>query len=228
MKINTGVLTDGDEIKVRQLRLFELEDVGPDIPDDFEYKIESGDGNTYTIIYPLQERIKTPPLKPTTDDKWANIEWERYQAALSIRQKQLEARHRKLKAISSYILSKCIEKDDLDRITDPLDYAVIYRLAICPEVNMQLIQAELKRFYLANWAGSDILEMMKGIKASSSEFLATRVWEYQLMNKLGLDIDSYSNLNVSDRARRIISFKLEDWLSVIYNDEEEKKRKNKI
>jgi hypothetical protein len=221
---NTGVLSDGKDVLVRRLKLFELASIGPICPPDFEYTVESGDGKSYQIIYPLQERLKNPPIEPTADSGiWDNIEWDRFNAALTVRQKQLEARHQRLFNCAQYILDNCIDEKDLDRIVTRQDYITIYHLAVCPEVTMEVIEQELNHFYLANWGGDDLLTMLGIIKGSPGEYWATRIWEYQLMNNLGMKLEDYSMLDVIDRARRIVAVKVDSWLDIIDGNERKKK-----
>jgi len=221
---NTTILSDGEECSVQRLELFELTRVGPMPPPDFEYEIESGDGKSYKIIYPLQERLKNPPKEPTAESgKWDHIEWDRFQAALTVRQKQLEIRHERLINCAIYIIEHCLIEKDRSRVVTKEDYQKIYRLAICPEITMEDIQQELNNFYHANWGGDDLLQLLGGIKGSPGEYWTSRIWEYQLMNSLGWTISEYSKMDVIERTRRIISANIDDWLGII-NDSEARRK----
>jgi len=47
-------------------------------------------------------------------------------------------------------------------------------------------------------------------------WLDIRAWEVQLMIDLGLDEQSYGDLSISQRARRIVARQLPKWLETLY------------
>lgn len=148
MIYNEGLLSDGQPVKVRQLALWELEDNGVPIPPNLRYRIQGGDGNEYEQEYDLDARLQSPPSPPGGDaTEWDIIEWQRFQAALLRRQEQKEAERQDKAAKAAYILQNCLAEEDRLRVVTPADFDEIYRLALCPEVRMEDIQAELASFF---------------------------------------------------------------------------------
>jgi len=138
---------DGLPLEVTVLPLFSLGDVDPGIPPDFVYQVESGDGKTYDIVYPLEARLKDPPSEPVDGDKWAVIEWDRFQAALTHRQMQLKCKREYELNCANKILTECVAKSDRERIVTEAGYAEVYRAALCPEVSWEDLEAQLRAFF---------------------------------------------------------------------------------
>jgi hypothetical protein len=64
----------------------------------------------------------------------------------------------------------------------------------------------------------EIFDALAKVKGGGGAYLATRMWEVQLMNSLHMTIEQYSELPVEDRTRRIIAAHKDDWFSALDAD----------
>lgn len=148
MAYTEGVLpSDGNPIRVKILPLYALEDIPPEIPPDFSYVVKGGDGGTYEVTFPLEERLAINPQPPGPEaGEWERIEWDRLQAALRRREQQAEARRQRSINCARRIIGE-LDPADQERIVNEDDYDAIYRLALAPEVSKEDIARELRAFF---------------------------------------------------------------------------------
>lgn len=146
-----ALLSDGQNVEVRRLKFLEVED-------NVLYPIEPPYTHTYQtaageqeIQYVLSDWDK-PPEKPKQSFSKAKpdtelfAQWESYnlyQAVLLHEQRRADQTQKYLLSVARYVKNNCIPAKDKKRIVTPADYEAISQEALCPEVTMEDIEAEL-------------------------------------------------------------------------------------
>jgi hypothetical protein len=145
------VLSSGIPVRIRQLELYELdnvpyEDVGPY---RHPYLIN---GQIREQIHDVSqwEEVPKKPKKGQEECEPGSIEeaqWQlynTYQAALSHRLKQVELTEKWSNDVARYILKNCVSESDRQYIIEPEDYTTIYHAVIVPEVRLEDIERVLR------------------------------------------------------------------------------------
>ena len=142
------ILSDNQPCTVATLGLFDLDDVGPEDPGDFTYQVKAVTGETYTVVYPLADRIKNPPLPPEPGaEEWDLIEYQRFQAALAHHQRRFAIREEYVRNVARRVMEMCLEPQDRQRVVTAADYAVIYNAARPIPLTQEDIAAALRRYF---------------------------------------------------------------------------------
>ena len=229
------VLSDNEPCPVRVLGLFELDAVGPAIPGPYRYQVLTYTGQVFEAEYQIPDE---PPEKPEDPEPEPNtLEWralqdfETYQCAVAHEEDRAAAVEDWLNNCAAYILDRCLEPGDRERLVEPEDYATVYAAAVVPKLTMDDIENALAQVYRAEFAGLGVLEALWKMEPGGGKMNAVALWENQLLNALGLvtseDEAEYGQLPIVDRARKVAAFKLTDWLGSLEADRAHREAKRK-
>lgn len=143
----TITLSDNLPCQVRQLGLFELDNVTTEIIGPYKYSLLMATGQILEDEYDLRA-FDTPPrppdvepskIEPHSYEWYAQQEFETYQAAILHEQTRLDSYEARLRDISRYILEHCLSSDDRQRIITPDDYNAIYQAALTPLLTEEVL-----------------------------------------------------------------------------------------
>lgn len=220
-------LSDGESCAVTVLGLFDLDDIGPDIPQDYHYDITLLTGITVSVPYPL-DKLTQPPPKPKTDPtllvegsvEWEEQrEWDTYHAAMLRRAEQVDAREQWTFNAAGFIVRHCLQEDDRRRLVEEDDWSVVYAAALAPKVGLDDLEQALEKTYGASFSGRPVLDALMEGEGGDTTLDVLRYWEVQTLDKLGIwrqeDVDQWLDLPVKERAARIVGASLGDWMKAL-------------
>lgn len=161
---NNILPSDNLPIEIRQLGLYELDNVLPDLSDSaFFYEMMILGGQKVMAPYELERNMARPPVKPDSelldviernaqikedqkkDREWWNWRaWQVHQAALAHYAAWLKAVEERARLIRRYIFDTCIKPEDKSRIKSVEDWRIIEALAMVPQVAMEDIERTLR------------------------------------------------------------------------------------
>lgn len=138
----TIILSDGRACRVRQLGLFELDDVGQEILGPYRYSILLATGQIVEDEYNIHALTSAPvaPAKPANEIEQGSQEWydlkeyETYLAALAHEKLRIESYEQHLNDIAVYILNNCVEIEDRSRIVEAEDWDKVHLAALVPQL----------------------------------------------------------------------------------------------
>lgn len=156
--------SDNLPIEIRQLGLYELDNVLPDLPDSvFYYEMGVLGGQIVKAQYELERNMANPPNKPDSelldiiernaqikedqkkDREWWNWrKWQIHQAALAHYADWLKAVEERSRLARRYIFDNCLKPEDKIRIKTVEDWKVIIGKAMVPQVAMEDIERTLR------------------------------------------------------------------------------------
>lgn len=172
------MLADGAPCKVRQLGLFELDNVGREILGIYRYSLLLATGQIVEDEYDLRalDYTPTPPDMPANEikqgtDEWYQLEeYQTYLAALAHEKLRVESYEGYVNDITAYILGNCLQVEDRKRLTQPEDWDVVYSAALVPQLTIEGVADTLKSTFpgfiqgyahtgrdvsLSGWQGQD-------------------------------------------------------------------------
>lgn len=218
MLVTNVQLSDGRDCEVRMLGLYALDGVGPPLPSAFTYRFTDVNGREITAIFDIYA-FSSPPSRPSSNfsevERGSRQWWDwntytTYQQALLHEAKSLEQTAAYIKEVSAYIIREAlVNPKDKERIVTALDNELVVQAAIVPQLNAQIIAQVLKHTFQASFDGKEILEAIESLKGGSSKYNPLAVWENQLMVTMGLTEMEYIRIPLLERARKVISMKLE-------------------
>ena len=222
------------ELKVRVLGLYELDTVtaGFDLPDrDYHYTVTTMAGEE-TEVYKLDEQLASPPEKPEgysrhaepPPDSMAWGRWHHYtlhQAALRQREHHDRAMIEQLDKVGAYILACCVSEDDRGYVETEDDFAAVYQAVLTPRLTMADVK-QAAAVLKATYAGENVVEAVLNGPKSSASGDVLRMWELQLVNETGLDVETWVDLDVMERAVRIVSKHWDSWVASLSWEEAKK------
>lgn len=216
------ILSDGEECSVRILGLFEARDIPLDWDEPFTYELESYTGRKYTVVFPFDKYEKEPeiPRVPKYEaeqgtalyDQWR--EYELYQAAKA-HYAEMDRRVRAyLNRMTDRILDVCVSPDDLSRIITIQDIDRVREAALTRPVSKDILKNILDNQFKAKFDGNGVIDQLfsNDDDDGGGRYATILGWEVELMNRLGMSQDEYSQLDVYDRAIRICGEKLPSWM----------------
>lgn len=163
MAFKSITLSDNQPCKVRQLGLFELDGKGREVLGPYRYTMLSATGGIIEDTYDLRalDEIPQPPDRPLeeikqgTDEHFALLEYDTYQAALAHEKVRIESYHGYAADITGYILANCLEEADRQRVVSEDDWQAVYHAALIPELTMEVIAQTLGDVFqgFLRWAG---------------------------------------------------------------------------
>jgi hypothetical protein len=151
----TETLSDGEPCVIRQLGIFELDDVRAKLIGPYVYEIETVDGRKYLAEYEgsrWAERGERP-LKPDTPEhqitpdheEWEDlVEYLRYEAWLVHEQERARLMNEYHVEVAHYILDNCLSPEDKQRVVTPEDWAVVHKTALVPELTLEVLAETLQ------------------------------------------------------------------------------------
>jgi len=223
-------LSDGKPFSVRTLGIFELDvierqDLGPflypmDLMGDIikwaEYKIEKYE-ETGTPI-PTMPSI---PEHEITEDmpEWYQLrDHKRYEAALWHNKERDESAAEFGEKVLAYILQNCVEKDDLNRIVTEEDFRKFYESGLVPQLTLALIVYTLKNSFQAKFNNEDLMEALSAAEGGHGAYNVVRHWENKWATQMQFSDLQLATVPLEERARRICSMNLDEWMSYLEVD----------
>ena len=152
MTESTVTLSDGGECHVRQLGMFDLDDVRLDLIGPYVYEVQTVNGKTYLVEYD-GSRWDDPPKEPARphdqikqgDEDWPDmVEYLRYQSWLVHEKKRRGLMQEYFMACVRYILDNCISAEDRKRLVKPEDWAKVHAAALVPELTLEVLAETLQ------------------------------------------------------------------------------------
>lgn len=219
------LLSNGQKAKVKRLGLFEMDDIPKDIPGPYTFAVHLLGGDDYEMVYDIEEVLKTPPQKPDGELESAVAgepeyyhwqEWLRFQEALAHQAKIFEAYAEYCERVALYIRENCL-LDDI-AIDTPADWEAIYNASLCPQVTLTDIKLAMAQNYGAKWAGKEIFDALENVEGGMGEYISTKVWDTDLMIRLGEAEAVYAERTVKERARMIAALKIPDFFGILESD----------
>lgn len=227
-------MSNGQKVKVKRLGLFEIDDVPRDIPGPYAYTVHLFGGEEYEMVYDIEDALADPPQKPDTPLEEATPglpehyqwqEWLRFQEAVAHQGKMFEGYATYCESVSIYVRENCLPGDV--QIETVADWEAVYNAALCPQVSSGDIKAAMSRSFGARWGGKEIFDAMENVEGGMGEYISTRVWETDLMIRLGETEAAYTERGVKERARMIAALKIPEFFRVLESDRAVKEMKSK-
>lgn len=219
---------------MRRLGLFEIDDIPKDIPGPYTYTVHLLGGDDYEMVYDIEAALERPPEKPPTPLEeavagepeyydWQN--WLRHQEALAHQAKVYEAYADYCERVAVYVRKNCLS-DDV-QIETVADWEVIYNAALCPQVTIEDIKIAMSQNFGARWAGKEIFDAMANVEGGMGEYISTKVWDTELMVKLGETDEAFAERSIKSRARMIAALKIPQFMGILESDRALKEARSK-
>lgn len=211
------ILSDDKPIKVKQLGIFELDNIKPKLLGPFTYKMATIGGKEYDAIFD-PEAWDIPPQKPETPkheikeksaEWYAYQDWELYNLAVAHEEKRKQQLIDYVENVAEYIVENCIPQEDVARIKTAEDWKKIYDAALVPQLTTEVLADTFARTYQAEFNGMPILDALEEIASDGGSKLDTiKQWENELMIKMQLTEIEYVTLSLEERARKVAAMVL--------------------
>ncbi len=227
-------LSNGQKVQVKRLGLFEIDDVTKGIPGPYTYTVHLFGGDDYEMVYNIEAALEDPPQKPgiPVDEAVPGLpehyewqEWLRFQEAVAHQTKMHEAYAEYCERVAVYVQEACLPPDT--QIETVEDWEAIYNAALCPQVSQADIKAAMAQSFGATWGGREIFDALGNIEGGMGEYISTRVWEVELMVKLGETETAYTERGVNERARLIAALKIPEFFRILDGDRMAKEMRSK-
>lgn len=231
----TVILSDGDPCEVRKLGLYELDYVAlPAIMGPWTYSLMIA-GKPVEVEFDLYA-YEAPPAKPDIPESeikekseaWYDWrEYHYYHAALLHEKRRNAATADYLIEIAHYILENCISEADRYRIVNSEDWNAVYTAALVQQLTREVLIDTLKTFK-AEYGDKEIFEALEEASGGEGKYDPIRMWENQLMIKMGMTEAEYCMMSLEERARKVVAMKLPEWIGHLDHDRmmSERKKKN--
>lgn len=230
VRLPTGFL-----VRVRKLKLFELDCIPFNQAEPFTYTYHLPGGKTKEAVYDISQWPE-PPKPPKVPKEVCDPQsmeaalwkvYDTYQSALLHRIREVSAGEEYAFNIARYILQDCLSESDRALVQTPNDYELIYQMALTPEVTLGDLKEQLRQTFSATYDGQPVLEEYFNDKSSDSKgkVAAIRLWEFETMREMGKTKEEWAEIPKKDRAQYICGFKLPDWLSELAFRDREKENK---
>ena len=227
-------LSNDQKVKVKRLGLFEIDDIPKDIPGPYTYTVHLLGGDEYKMVYDIDDALVNSPKKPTIPMEEALAgnpeyydweEWLRFQEALAHQTKMFEGYAEYCERVTIYVQENCLPDDVAIETVD--DWEKIYNAALCPQVSLTDIKTSMARNFGATWGGKEIFEALESVEGGMGEYISTRVWETNLMIKLGETEAAYTERGIKERARMIAALKIPEFFGILESDKSIKEMRAK-
>ncbi len=230
-----ATLSDGEPCSVRVLGLFELDTVGPDIPGPYRYSILTYTGQVYEAEYRLPDTPPVPPDDPApaqgTPEWKQQQEYDTYQCAIAHEETRTRAIEEWLNDCAAYILERCLEPADRERLVEPEDWQAAYHAALVPRLTRADIAHALAHTFRADFDSLPILDALWNTEPGHARIDVATYWEADLLNYLGLvtpdEEARYAALPILERARKVAAYKLADWIGALEIERQRKEMAKK-
>lgn len=227
-------MSNGQKAKVRRLGLFEIDDIPKDIPSPYTYTVHLLGGDDFEMTYDIEAALETPPEKPSIPIEEAvagepeYYQWQdylRYQEAIAHQAKMYEGYAEYCERITVYVRKNCLPDDVAIETVD--DWETIYNAALCPQVSIDDIKQAMSHNFGARWAGKEIFDALANVEGGMGEYISTRVWDTELMVRLGETEEAFSERSIKSRARMIAALKIPQFFSILETDKSIKEARSK-
>ena len=220
---------------VRRLGIFELDAIRPPDTRPFVYSEKIG-GNEITRPFDVAAWEK-PPAMPTPEQMAAQpgtvpyyfyFEWSLYWAATYKAKENKADVKRYCKDVANYILQSCIGLEDKERVVTADDFRLVWSAALVPQLNLEDLAMSLEYTFRANFDGEAVLTKILDNASDEDEgggYNAIRTWEIQAINNSGFTEQDWAELPLSERARRVVALKIDDWLAYLTAEKQRKEKK---
>lgn len=225
--VNTVTLSDGEECQVKRLGIFELDDIAPEDPGEFTYIVKDLTGKEHEVPFDL-DAWDEPPEKPQVDDyreleeespEWFDmLDYQLYQAALQHRKYRIMKVGEYYERVAQYVLANCLEPEDRKRIVTNADWENVYRAAMVPQLNMELIEKTLRSTYAASFQEKDLLKAVESLPKGRGASNWLRKLENRLMIEMTLSEVAYALMPIEERARKVCALFIDDIMSSLELD----------
>lgn len=205
-----------------------------DIPGPYTYTVHLFGGDDYEMVYDIEAALADPPQKPGVplDEALAGLpeyyqwqEWLRFQEGRAHQAKMYEAYAGYCERVAGYVRENCLPVEVEIETVD--DWELIYSAALCPQVSQADIRAAMTHNFGAKWGGKELFEALGAVEGGMGEYISTRVWETNLMVKLGETEVTYTERGVKERARMIAALKIPQFFGILDGDKAIKEMKAK-
>ena len=234
MKYTEVELSNGQKAKVRRLGLFEIDDIPREIRGPYTYTVHLLGGDSYDMVYDIDDALNDPPKKPDTPLEEAEAgnpeyyqwqEWLRFEEAKAHQAKMYEDYATYCERIAAYIRANCLP-DEIE-VETAADWELIYHAALCPQVSIEDIRQSISHTFRAKWAGADLFDALANVEGGMGEYIGTKVWETDLMIRLGETEAAYTERSVNERARMIAALKIPQFFGILETDRAIKEARKK-
>lgn len=209
------------------------------------------------MVYDIEEVLQSPPEKPSIPledalggepEYYQWQEWLRFQEALTHQAKVYEGYAEYCERVSDYIRANCLFIQTIDlgngygekigeNYSEAIkyglvnetadDWELIYNTALCPQVTIEDIKASMAQNFGARWAGQEIFDALANVEGGQGEYISTKLWETDLMIRLGETESTYTERGIKERARLIAALKIPQFFGILETDKAVKEARSK-
>lgn len=226
-------LSSGKNFKVRQLGLFELDNLMPDSIGPFTYKMTIL-GKEHDVEFDIGT-YETPPEKPEknvsdivefTPEHDQLLDWQLYNAAKYHNEQRLVRTNEFYDKVKAYIVEQaCVDNPNL--IITIEDWRKVYDAALVPQLTLELIAKTLTNTYAAKFNGRDVFSALEHAKKGRGSYDTIKYWENTLMIKMQKTELEYTMIPLEERARKVCAMFLNEIMGFLEMDFEAKIRESK-
>lgn len=217
---------------MRRLGLFEMDDIPKDISGPYTYTVHLLGGDDFEMTYDIEAALETPPEKPAlsieealdgSPEYYQWKDWLRFQEALAHQSKMFEGYAEYCERVAIYVRENCLPDDVQIETAD--DWEAIYNAALCPQVTLEDIKTAMAHNFGATWGGKQLFDALANVEGGLGEYISTKVWETDLLIKLGETEAVYSERGIKERARMIAALKIPEFFRILESDKSLKEMK---
>ena len=225
-------LSNGSEVQVKRLGLFEIEQNIPK-PNLEPYHIEGDiNGKKYRQLYVLDyERPKpnTPfdECEKGTAAYWDWIEWHNWQDGLAYLANQADELTRHFEQVEQYIIDNCLSDDDRNLLETWQDFDKIYQIAIPDIPDIEYLEQLAETVFQAKWGEVAAFEAYNSLEGSEGSYawIPQQIW--RLIVKLGETEDRFLDRSKREIGMLMVAELLPDMMSALQVDKQHKEIKAK-
>jgi hypothetical protein len=107
------------------------------------------------------------------------------------------------------------------------DWETIYNAALCPQVSIEDIKIAMSHNFGARWAGKELFDALANVEGGMGEYISTKVWETNLMVRLGETEAIYSERSIKERARMLAALKIPEFFGILETDKSIREARSK-
>lgn len=209
-----------------------MDDIPKDIPGPYTYVVDLLGGDSFEMVYDIEDALANPPQQPATaieealdgsPEYYQWKEWLRFQEALDHQSKMFEGYAEYCERVAVYVRENCLP-DDV-QIETAEDWEAIYNAALCPQVTLEDIKTAMAHNFGATWGGKQLFDALANVEGGLGEYVSTKVWDTELMVRLGETEEAFSERSIKSRARMIAALKIPEFFRILESDKSLKEMK---
>ena len=223
MRITEVYLSDGKPCEVRRLNVFDLDGVGPEVPGPFRYTYALSNGQIVDDSYDPSLR-STPPRHPGipaseieegSPEYWDLLEFETHKAAIAHEVRtRLPTTVDFVWAISAFVVERCVNPIDRDRLVTAEDFDAVYYAAVVPTVTRALLAQCFRDHFNATFKDIEVFDAMEVMAKGHSRVDVLREWEHRAMREYGYKTEEeWGDVPLAERVRKVAGIVLPDLIS---------------